>query len=790
MITLSSTGRGAAGRRIGRKSIENLMNITARYIKIAEKKFDLQARPRSITDSRDRRGASAVGTWQVDFGERDLRLKTALFTAAAMILPASLASAQTPAPPAPKPAAAPAVDGVTVTSDSTAMRSSIDRRSYSVANDLTARTGSIADALRNVPSVEVDVQGNVSLRGDPSVTILIDGKPSGMFNGEGRGDALQAMPADQIDRVEVMTNPSAAYRPDGSGGVINLVTKKTRKAGATGSVRLNASPDGRYNGGVSGNYSKDKLTLSGDAGYRHEEQEAWQRIERASAGQTSVQDGAFDNDGGMVNLRGGVDYDITPKDRLSGEVRWRSIQFDTGGLETYSAIAAPSGAALQGYLRSTVSEMNRDNAAISADWRHQFKGAEHQLTAHLEHEETDFSRDARARTDYSAGADVYEQFGFGADQTRDNFKLDYAQPDVGGGTLKTGLDFEWMQVDYDNRVAEGPAPDVLTADPARTNRFVFDQDVYAGYVTFERAFGDFTAQGGLRAEQVEIKANQVTTGQVFTNDYFKVYPSLHLGYTLSETNTLKASYSRRVQRPQVQDLNPFPVYQDPQNYRAGNPFLKPQVTDSFELGWQYRKGPAYYLATAYFRSSDGVVTDVVRDLGEGVLLTTRDNLNKSRNGGLELVANGRLTPKITYNVSSNIFWNEIDAGNLGFDGKRSATTVSGRANLNWQATPKDFFQLNAFTSGKRLTAQGHREPMQMLNLGYRRKVNDKLSLVVTVQDALDSFEDKVITDGPVLRDVTSRTANVRAVFFGFTYSLGGGKPKPEQFDFGGGAVGG
>ncbi|PTS87795.1 TonB-dependent receptor plug domain-containing protein, partial [Caulobacter sp. HMWF009] len=169
-----------------------------------------------------------------------MRLKVSLLAAAAatVVLPcAALAQAPSAAAPAPatrppaRPEAATAVEGVVVTSDSTAMRASIDRRSYSVANDLSARTGSITDALRNIPSVEVDVQGNVSLRGDPNVTILIDGKPSGMFNGEGKADALQSLPADQIDRVEVMTNPSAAFRPDGTGGIINLVTKKTRKAG-------------------------------------------------------------------------------------------------------------------------------------------------------------------------------------------------------------------------------------------------------------------------------------------------------------------------------------------------------------------------------------------------------------------------------------------------------------------------------------------------------------------------------------------------------------------------------
>ncbi|MBW8858770.1 MAG: TonB-dependent receptor plug domain-containing protein, partial [Caulobacter sp.] len=266
-----------------------------------------------------------------------MRLKVLLLAAVAGLSP-SLALAQAAAPkPATKPAEAPtAVGAVTVTSDATALRTAIDRRSYSVANDLSAKTGSISDALRNIPSVEVDMQGNVSLRGDPNVTIMIDGKPSGMFNGQGRADALQQMPADRIDRVEVMTNPSAAYRPDGSAGIINLITKTTAKPGATGSVKLNVGPNSRYNTGLSGNYVHGKLSLSGEAGYRYDRQRFWQTDERDTASPSdpdahTLQEGAFQNAGSALNLRGGVDYTLTPKDRLSGEVRYRGMDYSTGG---------------------------------------------------------------------------------------------------------------------------------------------------------------------------------------------------------------------------------------------------------------------------------------------------------------------------------------------------------------------------------------------------------------------------------------------------------------------------
>ena len=730
-----------------------------------------------------------------------MRLKLVLLAAAAALSPPALSHAQ--AVPAPAAQAAPkaqakdaptAVEGVTIRSDSTAMRTSIDSRSYSVANDLSARTGSIADALRNVPSVEVDVRGNVSLRGDANVTIMIDGKPSNQFTGEGKGDALMSMPADQIERVEVMTNPSAAYRPDGSAGIINLITKKTLKPGTNGTVRFNVDTQGRHNGGISATRRNGKLTLSGDASYRHDVQDAGQLIQRetldAASGRflPSVQDAAVDNTGGMVNLRGGLDYDLDKQNRLSLELRGRRIAFDTDIDETYSALNAGGGAA-RAYVRDLTGEISRDNAAISGDWRRQMKGADHTLSTHLEYEVTDFQRDSDAVTRNTPGATVYEHIGLGVDQDRANFKLDYSKPLPKDVKLKTGVDFELSSNDFTNFGASGATAAGLVTDPARTNRYLYDQDVYAAYVTYERPFGDVTVQGGLRAEQVQIDLNDVTHAVKADNSYFKVYPTLHTGYRLSDSQNLNASFSRRVQRPGAQDLHPYRVYIDPYNYRQGNPNLKPQITDSYELGWQYRKGPTTYLATAYFRNARDGVTDVVSDLGGGVFLTTRQNLGKSRSGGVELVANGRLTKTLTYNLSGNAFWNEIDAANLGFSGTRSGTTLSGRANLNWQATPKDFFQANIFSSGKRITPQGYREPFKILNLGYRRKVNDKLSFVVTAQDAADWFQEVVVTETSTLHDRTRRSANIRSVFLGFSYAFGGGKPRPEQFDFSTGGPG-
>lgn len=206
-----------------------------------------------------------------------------------------------------------------------------------------------------------------------------------------------------------------------------------------------------------------------------------------------------------------------------------------------------------------------------------------------------------------------------------------------------------------------------------------------------------------------------------------------------------------------------------------------------ELGYQYRKGGAIYQATFFYRDIRDAVNDVTRDLGGGVFLTTKENIGESRSAGVEIVANGRLFQGFTYNVSGNASWIEIDGAGLGFGSdKRDAISVTGRANLSWQVSSKDFLQLNGFMNGKRLTPQGYIQPMGGVNLGYRRKVTDQLSLVITANDLLDTIEFKRVIDTPLLRDVEHYKPLNRGVFVGFTYTFGGGKARDPGFDFGGG----
>ncbi|MEW5684971.1 MAG: TonB-dependent receptor [Pseudomonadota bacterium] len=715
---------------------------------------------------------------------------------AATVLSGGVALAQPAAAPAPakapaKPADGPTVGEVRIEGAPPPIRSSIDRQSYSVVNDLQATAGSISDALRNVPSLEVDVQGNVALRGDTNVTILVDGKPSGQFQGDNRAQALQNLPADQIERVEVITNPSAAFDPNGSGGIINLVTKKTRKPGANGSMRANVGSQGRQNGGVSASYRSGKLTLSGDASYRHDSIKQIYERERSVVEAGGVVRAIRDagEQGGRVNvtnLRGGADYDVTDDDRLSLELRYTLVDFQDRLAFAFDQTAG--GVPVRGYDRFGYQEQDRPSYAGTLRYRHTF-GDDHQLDIDVSRERNnnDFDRDFLNVNRLPTGPDLAERLTTGMRFWKTTAKVEYVRPLGEGVKLKLGYSLDADDQDYDNRGFRGTTPANLTPVASQANLFLFDQQVHAFYGTYERAFGKLTALAGLRLEAVNIDINSVTQAIKAENDDVSLYPSLHLNYQITEAQKLTASYSRRIQRPQPQDYNPFRLYQDQFNFRAGNPDLQPQQTDSFELGYQYRKGGAIYQATFFYRDIRDAVNDVNRDLGGGVFLVTRENIGESRSAGVEFVANGRLFQGFTYNVSGNANWTELDATGLGFgSGKRDAVALSGRANLSWQVTSKDFLQLNGFLNGKRLSPQGYIQPMGGLNVGYRRKVTDQLSLMVTANDLLKSIEFKRVIDTPTLRDVEYYKPLNRGVFVGFTYTFGGGKARDPGFDFGGG----
>jgi outer membrane receptor protein involved in Fe transport len=711
---------------------------------------------------------------------------------AALFLLAADVSAQTSsAPPASVPAPGPVVKEIVVTGSRPTVERRIDRTIYTLSNDLQAATGSAADVLGNLPSVAVDVDGNPSLRGDASVQILIDGRLAPEFNGANRGAALQQLGADGIERIEVITNPPANFKREGSAGIINIVTR--RPIGArSASARANVGSEGRYNTGGSLGAQLGKLNLRGSATLRHDlrvREISDDRVVRDSAGATLTErrnraSGEDDRLSKSVSLA--ADYDVSDDDRLSAEGSYqrrdadtiyeeRNLNLDGGGspFSQYERVrrgrdAEIENSAVLRYTRAAHTEgdgvtvvAQRSETTERLPWRYV------------------------STYDIPAQAQTFQNHDLDEEQVTREFSVDQVATLAADRKLVSGYDLQ--RDDYllgSSLTFPVNAGGAMVPDPGFTNLFRYAQTIHALYGSYKQPFGRWTVLAGLRLEQTGLDMNQVTTGERARQDYFRAYPSLHVSHELNEEQTLRFSYSRRVFRPQGSDLNPFVVAVDPFALRQGNPDLKPSESDSVEAGWSRDRGPTSFGATLHARRSRNNLTDITTAVSPTVVLTSRANIGEGQSGGIELTATGRLLPQLDYNVTGNFYYYEIDAGNLGFAGTRSTTTFDTKAAITWRASPKDTLQLNVDTSGKRVTPQGYRRSSSGMNLGFRHDFRPNFSLSATISDLFESRRFGLVLDTPLISDTLNIQPAGRIVYLGVSWNLPSGKQKPqEKFEY-------
>ena len=700
-------------------------------------------------------------------------------------------------PPAGAPAArgATTVQGVTVTTADQHMRTSIDRISYDIAHDLQVQAGgSVADALMDVPGVDVDLNGKVSIRGDSGVTILVDGKPSSLFSGPGAGQALQTVPADEYERVEVMTNPTAEFAPDGSAGIINLVTKRTPRGGrkgVSGSVRAAISADGRYNVGLNGSYHDGGLTFTGGLFVRHEIQRGESTDTREgfdAAGAplfTTDTVGSTHGDRDSWSARAKADYDMDDATRLSAGFNFFGSNSSNHAVSDITG-ADGSGVVDQSLDRAGHADTDLMHGTIEGDFRHDFAGDEHNFTFSLQHSRTPFESSQHFEDDNivpALGETFDEQITDSTTRLTD-LKADYQRPMPASGRFKAGYEMKIEDDLIDNEGFQGAATPTAPSDPAETDLFHFNREINAFYTTYEQPIGKLTILGGLRYETSRINIDDITSNAIDHNDQWRLYPTVHLAWSFNDDNQIVVSYSQRVTRPQPQQFDPFQVIRSPLNISEGNPDLKPQETQSYEAGYRYRNGTTNFIATLFYKDNAGAVTTVQDSLGNGVLLSTLENLDRSKSAGLELIASRHLTPTLSFNVSGDASWDQIDARSLGFAQLRSGYSGRARGSINWQVTPQDMLQVHLNYFGQRLAPQGFSEPRGRVNLGYRHKFDRHLSALVTMQDAFDTFHMRSIIDTPALDEDSRSRQATRVVFFSLSYAFGYEARRDQDFDYG------
>lgn len=678
-----------------------------------------------------------------------------------------------------------------VTADKDIYRSDVDRRSYGISA-VRADGGSLAEALQKLPGLQVDLQGNVSIRGDSSVTILVDGKPSGTFQGEGRANALLQVSADEFERVEVMTIPSAVNAPEGSGGVINLVRKKKKaQKQRTLAVRANLGTEERYNGSIRGAFNGPEFWGSATIGGRRDTgrlvPSSERRLPDPQSGATSSSRVAMK--GRTVNTawngQGNLGYEFTPGTSIFTDAAYTKFDYHspfTGAYRAFGASSAPGGA----YDVSGRSSGRLTNTSVSVDFDRKLSGEGHKLSVRLGHVRTTRGAASTQAISYLApgASGRFTMLASTVDKDETNLSVDYKRSLDKGTKLVLGLDLRDLDDDQDHLGSLGVTSADAKPSPLLANAFGFSRTTTAAYGSYQRSFGKLNLFPAVRLEYADRSLVQRTLGSRSDASNFRVYPSLNLTFAAKDEWKVRAGYTRRVQRPEAQDLNPFRVYVSPLSYQQGNPNLRDQVTDAVELGLEHQRGGDLYSATLFARQRRNELTDVVTDLGNGVLLTSRDGLGRSRYAGVELVLSRKLARNLSFNGSGEVSRSEIEYVDLARRDSRSGWIVSGRANLDWRITDKDFLQVNLTARGASLMAQGHRLPSANLNLGYRRKLSSKLAVVAVVQDVFDTYQEGYTLASPRFSQRVEQNLKIRSAVVGLTYALGGGKQGAEKFDYG------
>jgi outer membrane cobalamin receptor len=724
------------------------------------------------------------------------------FGARAAVVTAVLAmpdhvAAQDATPPAPAsesaaspPPSAPVTE-IVVTGERAAVETTIDRKIYAVSRDLVATAGTAADVLRNVPSVSVDVDGNPSLRGDASVTILIDGRLAPEFNNASRGQALQQLGAENIDRIEVLTNPPANYKRDGSGGIINIITKR-RPGTRSASAQASLGSHGRYNLGGRAGRQVGKANLRASASVRSDPRQRDFQDQRTT----------FDGNGNILedrqthtvgederlskNLGLGADFDITDTDRLTADgtyTRRDAEGFQSENGQAFDADGDPTGQ----YTRERRGEPYEYSSSAQLRYHRRGEKDGDGLTVNAERSQS-FEKGLLHFTNryvVPTAAGTTQDKGFLEDHVAKEFSVDYVLTQAGDRKLVAGYNLSNDDFLFDAlQTFTVPAGGTMPPDPDYSNVFRYTQTIHALYGSWELPFEQWTWLAGVRLEDTRLDIDQVTTGQQFTQNYFKVYPSLHVSRELTEQQKLRFSFSHRVFRPGGTDLNPFRIQNNEFSVSEGNPYLEPIDTDLVEAGWSFDRGRTSRSVTAYARRSKNARTNVTTVLSPTVTLTRPENVGGQLTGGLELGAAGRIGESFDYNLSGNLYYLEMDASNLGFENKRSTYSADAKAALTWRMGDKDTLQINAALSGRRVMAQGYRPSTSSMDLGYRHQFRQNLSMTATVTDVFASRKFAFITDTPELQQSTTFRPAGRIVFLGLSWTMAGAKkPAQEKFEY-------
>lgn len=681
------------------------------------------------------------------------------------------------------------------------MKFEIDRKVFNVDQSLATAGGSASDVLGNIPSVQVDPEGEVSLRGNSSVTVWINGKESGL-SADNRAQILEQLPAESIERVEVITNPSAKYNPEGTAGIINIVLKKNRKAGYYGSLQAGVDTRGGYNAAGNVNFSSGKFESFVNVGTRVRKSEG--------EGYTNRQN--LDDNGNPVSYlnqlrndedtrkpviaRMGTTYHATDKDHFSfsgfgllgrgDETDWLNYTSNIPGSFTNS-------------LRTSAEKRKMNIGNFEIGYKRDFSEKSNlDLSASYNLVNITPESSFLQVSNYAGGTSTSSyQFQENVMKPRKwEFQADYVTEFGEQNKIEAGYKGEFLTSKSKVSTYSGTSEGNAAFNEGLYNNFTYDQNVNALYATYSKRINRFGIQLGLRGEHTRTNTNSLGYNQsetdhpAYKDDYFSFYPSAFLSYQLPSNNELQLNYTRRVSRPWGGQLNPFVNLTDSTNISYGNPLLLPQYSNSLELNYIKNWENHTLSASLYYRNTDNVIQRISYRDGD-IMKSTFENIAKTQSAGTELILKNNLFRMIDLTSTLNFYYNKLDGFSYLPEGATTPVVGEADEDFSWSARiianvmlPWGVsLQATGDYNSRELVAQGYRKANHAIDLGLRKSFLDrKLSLTINTRDLLNSRKRETITSGSGFSQESVFARSGRTVGFTLTYNFGNMKGSSKRPD--------
>lgn len=636
-----------------------------------------------------------------------------------------------------------------VVADRPTMTYKIDKKVINVSQQHTSASGTAVEILENIPSITVDIEGNVSLRGSESFTVLIDNKPTVLEP----SDALSQIPASAIENIEVITNPSAKYDPDGTSGIINIITKKNKLQGFNGIVNANIGMYDRYGGDFLLNWRKERVNIFFGADFNNRNMEGtrdaenWTRYNDTTS--YILSDGDFNRGRMSYSARGGFDLTMNPRNSINFEARIGYHERNGSSNTNFNEYTNPT-TSNNFYTSIEDSERGGMYYNLSLGYTKKFLRKGHELYTLVNYRYHDSDEESVNKLFDTNGLQTSGQRSLESGPSNSyRFQLDYTLPLVGDNKFEAGYN---ARIDLDDELAEmeqyNPLTGVYDYMDLYRHDVSHDDNVHGIYTMYSGTLGNFGYQAGLRGEYTYRDITLNETGESFLIDRFDFFPTVHVSYSTPKENQWMANYSRRIQRPRGWNLEPFITWMDAYNVRKGNPDLIPEFIDSYELSHLMKFGRNSLSIDGYYRVTNNKIERIRSVYQDNVFLSTYHNVGKDYSLGIEMMLGLDITRWWHVDLMGNIYDYRIEGEyeyeengvNQVIDFSESSFNWNTRFNNTLRLGKSTRLQLNTMYNSPTATAQGEHDGFFMTNLALRQSFyNNKLSATLQVRDLLGTM---------------------------------------------------